>query len=114
MSLRLQEDYLHHECHLPRDGSRSLRRSAQAAPPAVTRTEVYQITAASLSIAQAGTGLDRGRRGDEPFWLDFWGPADLAWHETRVALTLGRAPSRRRPPGTSFAAAARQILPASA
>lgn len=46
--------------------------------------------AATSSIAQARTWLDQGRRGDEPFWLDFWAPADLAWHETRVALALGQ------------------------
>lgn len=37
--------------------------------------------------------LDYGRRGDEPLWLDFWGPADLAWHETRVALAAGNGRS---------------------
>lgn len=43
-------------------------------------------SAAASSVAQARRWLDRGRRGDEPFWLDFWGPADLAWHETRVSV----------------------------
>ncbi|MGH3924547.1 MAG: hypothetical protein ACRDTT_17090, partial [Pseudonocardiaceae bacterium] len=36
------------------------------------------------------------------FWLDFWGPADLAFHETRVALA-----SRQ---GASAEAAARTAL----
>jgi hypothetical protein len=43
-------------------------------------------SAATRALGQAHQWLDLGRRGDEPFWLDFWGPADLAWHETRVAL----------------------------
>jgi transcriptional regulator with XRE-family HTH domain len=42
--------------------------------------------AAASALGQAHQWLDRGRRGDEPFWLDFWGPADLAAHERRVAL----------------------------
>lgn len=46
--------------------------------------------AAVSALGQAHQWLDRGRRGDEPFWLDFWGPADLAWHETQVALATGQ------------------------
>jgi hypothetical protein len=43
--------------------------------------------AATVScIAQARRWLDHGRRGDEPFWLNFWGLADLAWHEVDVNL----------------------------
>ena len=42
--------------------------------------------AAIAAVGQAHQWLDHGRRGDEPFWLDFWRPADLAWHGTRVAL----------------------------
>ncbi|MGQ0776878.1 MAG: helix-turn-helix domain-containing protein [Pseudonocardiales bacterium] len=42
--------------------------------------------AAVSSVAEARRWLDHGRGGDEPFWLDFWGPADLACHETRVGL----------------------------
>ncbi|MGH3913443.1 MAG: hypothetical protein ACRDTC_08535, partial [Pseudonocardiaceae bacterium] len=34
--------------------------------------------AAVSSVAEARRWLDHGRAGDEPFWLDFWGPADLA------------------------------------
>ncbi|MGH3930803.1 MAG: hypothetical protein ACRDTF_12580 [Pseudonocardiaceae bacterium] len=50
-------------------------------------------TSAVSSVAEARRWLDQGRRGDEPFWLNFWGPADLAWHETRVGLITrdGRA-----------------------
>ncbi|MGH3711803.1 MAG: hypothetical protein ACRDRQ_27760, partial [Pseudonocardiaceae bacterium] len=46
--------------------------------------------------------LDQGRRGDEPFWLDFWDPADLACHEMLVALATGQ--------GKSAEAAARTAL----
>ncbi len=49
--------------------------------------------AAVSSVAEARRWLDQGRRGDEPFWLNFWGPADLASHEKRVGLITrdGRA-----------------------
>lgn len=45
-------------------------------------------TAATSSVAEARRWLDQGRRGDEPFWLNFWGPADLVCHETRVGLII--------------------------
>ncbi|MGH3722462.1 MAG: hypothetical protein ACRDRI_27240 [Pseudonocardiaceae bacterium] len=47
----------------------------------------------SPALGQAHQWPDRGRRGDEPFWLDFWDPADLAWHETSVALATGQGKS---------------------
>ncbi|MGH4016742.1 MAG: helix-turn-helix domain-containing protein [Pseudonocardiaceae bacterium] len=76
--------------------------SLLAAREAVGQAWAGDRVAATSSIAQARTWLDRGRRGDEPFWLDFWGPADLAWHETRVALAFGQ--------GTLAVGAARAAL----
>lgn len=64
--------------------------SLLAARAAVGHAGTGDRAAATSSIAQARTWLDQGRRGDEPFWLDFWGPADLAWNETRVALAFGQ------------------------
>ncbi|MGH3867371.1 MAG: hypothetical protein ACRDQ4_14765 [Pseudonocardiaceae bacterium] len=60
--------------------------SLLAAREAVGHAQSGDRGAAVTAISQARRWLDHGRRGDEPFWLDFWGPADLAWHETRVAL----------------------------
>ncbi len=67
--------------------------SLLAAREALGHARVGGRTAAISSIAEARRWLDRGRRGDEPLWLDFWGPADLASHETRVALVMGRGQS---------------------
>jgi transcriptional regulator with XRE-family HTH domain len=47
-------------------------------------------SAATAAVAESRRWLDHGRRGDEPFWLDFWGPADLAAHERMVALATGQ------------------------
>jgi transcriptional regulator with XRE-family HTH domain len=60
--------------------------SLLAAREAVGHAQAGDHAAAVSAISQSRQWLDQGRRGDEPFWLDFWGPADLAWHETRVAL----------------------------
>jgi hypothetical protein len=46
--------------------------------------------AATSAVIESRRWLDHGRRGDEPFWLDFWGPADLALHEMMVALRTGQ------------------------
>lgn len=67
--------------------------SLPAAREAIGHAQACDRGAAVSAIGQAHQWLDRGRRGDEPFWLDFWGPADLAWQETRVALAAGRVKS---------------------
>lgn len=60
--------------------------SLLSAREAVGHARMGDRSAANSSLAQARHWLDQGRRGDEPFWLDFWGPGDLAWHETRTAM----------------------------
>ncbi|MGH3792273.1 MAG: hypothetical protein ACRDQ9_16070, partial [Pseudonocardiaceae bacterium] len=60
--------------------------SLLAAREAVGHAHIGDRAATVSALSQAHQWLDHGRQGDEPFWLDFWGPADLAWHETRVAL----------------------------
>ncbi|MGB6162696.1 MAG: helix-turn-helix transcriptional regulator [Pseudonocardiaceae bacterium] len=60
--------------------------SLLAAREAIGHALTGDRSAATHALGQAHQWLDRGRGGDESFWLDFWGPADLAWHETRVAL----------------------------
>jgi hypothetical protein len=76
--------------------------SLLAAREAIGHAQAGDHAAAVSAISQSRHWLDHGRRGDEPFWLDFWGPADLAWHETQVAL-VGRK-------GKSAEAAARAAL----
>lgn len=65
--------------------------SVLAAREAVGLAQVRDATGANAALAEARRWLDVGRTGDEPLWLDFWSVADLACHETRVALSLGRA-----------------------
>ncbi|MGH3766890.1 MAG: helix-turn-helix domain-containing protein [Pseudonocardiaceae bacterium] len=67
--------------------------SLLAARQAIGHAQTGDRSAATSAIVQAHQWLDHGRRGDEPFWLDFWGPADLAWHETRVALVTKQGKS---------------------
>lgn len=67
--------------------------SLLAARQAIGHAQTGDRSAAASAIVQARQWLDRGRRGDEPFWLGFWGPADLAWHETRVALVTKQGKS---------------------
>jgi hypothetical protein len=67
--------------------------SLLTAREAIGHTQVGDHPAATSAIARARHWLDQGRRPDEPFWLSFYGPADLAWHETRVGLLtrIGKA-----------------------
>lgn len=67
--------------------------SLLAAREAVGHAQAGDHAAAVAAVSQSRQWLDHGRRGDEPFWMDFWGPADLAWHETRVALVGGKGKS---------------------
>jgi transcriptional regulator with XRE-family HTH domain len=67
--------------------------SLLAAREAVGHAQTGDRKAAVSAISQACRWLDHGRGEDEPFWLDFWGPADLAWHETQVALATGNGKS---------------------
>ncbi|MGB8231240.1 MAG: helix-turn-helix transcriptional regulator [Pseudonocardiaceae bacterium] len=60
--------------------------SLLAARQAIGHAQTGDRSTAISDLAHSRQWLDHGRRGDEPFWLDFWGLADLAWHETRVAL----------------------------
>ncbi|MGH3778242.1 MAG: helix-turn-helix domain-containing protein [Pseudonocardiaceae bacterium] len=67
--------------------------SLLSAREAIGHAQADDRRAAISAISQARTWLDHGRRGDEPFWLDFWGLADLAWHETRVGLATRQTKS---------------------
>ncbi len=65
--------------------------SLLSARQAVALAQTRNAAGAKTAIATARRFLDRGKQPDEPLWLEFWNPADLACHETRVALALGEA-----------------------
>ncbi|MFC5141019.1 helix-turn-helix domain-containing protein [Actinomycetospora rhizophila] len=63
--------------------------SVLAAREAVAHAQRGDAVAAKAAMSESRRQLDHGPRADEPLWLQFWSPADLACHETRVALALG-------------------------
>lgn len=72
------------------DGSASpTLLSLLAAREAVALAQTRDSVGAKKAVAEARRWLDRGKQADEPLWLEFWNPADLACHETRVAIALG-------------------------
>lgn len=81
-----------------KDGQRSSPTllSLFAAREAVGHAQTGDRVAAVSAMSQASRWLDHGRQQDELFWLDFWGPADLAWHETQMALAAGNGKSATR------------------
>lgn len=64
--------------------------SLLAAREAIGHAQSGDASAATSAIARARHWLDQGRQPDEPFGMRFYGPADLAWHETQVALLTRR------------------------
>jgi transcriptional regulator with XRE-family HTH domain len=72
------------------DQATPLLLSLLAAREALGHARIGDRSAATSAVAESRQWLDQGRRGDEPFWLDFWGPADLAAHEITVALATGQ------------------------
>ncbi len=62
--------------------------SILAAREAIGYAQLGDKEAARSSIAEARRWMDQGPTPDEPLWLQFWCPADLASHETRAALAL--------------------------
>lgn len=85
--------------------------SLLSAREAVGLAQARDATAAAAAIADARCRLDRGRRGDEPLWLDFWNAADLACHETRVFLALGRDKAAESSARSALAAADQVAFP---
>jgi transcriptional regulator with XRE-family HTH domain len=76
-----------------------------AAREAVGHAQLGDRMAASTAMDQARQWLDYGRRGDESFWLSFCGPADLAMHETRVALATRQGGAAETAARTALASA---------
>lgn len=62
--------------------------SLLAAREAIGHAQAGDSSAAISSVARARHWLDQGEQSAEPFWLGFYGPADLAWHETLAALLI--------------------------
>ncbi|MDQ2884273.1 MAG: helix-turn-helix domain-containing protein [Actinomycetota bacterium] len=85
--------------------------SLLAARDAIGHAQAGDRTAAISAIGQARKLLDQGRRGDEPFWLDFWGPADLAWHEARVALATRQSKPAEAAARTALASVDANVFP---
>jgi len=85
--------------------------SVLAAREAVAHAQSGDREAARASISAARNWLDKGRSGREPVVLDFWGAADLACHETRVALAAGDGRSAERAARTAFDSADKDAFP---
>ncbi|MGH3550132.1 MAG: helix-turn-helix domain-containing protein [Pseudonocardiaceae bacterium] len=92
-------------------GGNPLLQSLLAARQAIGHAQTGEHSAATSAIAQARQWLDHGPRGDEPFWLDFWGVADLAWHETRVALVTKQPRTAEITARAALASAANSTKP---
>ncbi len=85
--------------------------SVLAAREAVGLAKANDATAANSKITESRRYLDQGRRGDEPLWLNFWGEADLASHETRVYLATGKFKSAETSARTTLANADVEFFP---
>jgi hypothetical protein len=85
--------------------------SVLAAREAVAHAQAGDKEAARASISAARSWLDKGRNGDEPVVLNFWGAADLACHETRVALAIGDGRSAERSARAAFNSADKDSFP---
>lgn len=85
--------------------------SVLAAREAVGLAQGRDSAGADAALAEARRLLDLGRDGSEPLWLDFWCAADLACHETRVALTLGRAKPAEAAARSALAGADPDLFP---
>ncbi len=85
--------------------------SLLSAREAVGHAQTGDRCATVSAMSQARRWLDHGRGGDEHFWLDFWGPADLACHETKVALATGNGKSAELAARTALASSDADTFP---
>jgi transcriptional regulator with XRE-family HTH domain len=70
--------------------------SLLAAREAMGHAALGNDAASASALTRAQRLLDRGRAENEPQWLRFWGPGDLAIHEMHVARLSGRMPAAER------------------
>lgn len=71
-----------------KDGGTPRLLSLLAAREAIGHAQAGDSSAAVSSVARARHWLDQGEQSDDPFWLGFYGSADLAWHETTAAVLM--------------------------
>ncbi|MGH3929550.1 MAG: helix-turn-helix domain-containing protein, partial [Pseudonocardiaceae bacterium] len=71
-----------------KDGGTPKLLSLLSAREAIGHAQAGDHQAAISSIAQARHHLDQGEHSEDPFWLGFYGPSDLAWHETLTAVLM--------------------------
>lgn len=64
-------------------------RSVLAAREALGHARLGDRAATADALRHADSELQHGERDDDPMWLDFWGPSDLASHVTQTARYLG-------------------------
>lgn len=79
--------------------------SLLAAREAMGHAALGDDAASAAALTRAQRLLDRGRAGDEPQWLRFWGPGDLAIHEMHAARMAGRMPAAERAAHEALASA---------
>jgi hypothetical protein len=72
-----------------RDRPSSRLLSLLAAREALGHAHTGDRNATRQALDRAGTDLHRGAHDDDPAWLEFWGPSDLACYVSAVARQLG-------------------------
>lgn len=85
--------------------------SVLAAREAVGYARTGDRTNANRALTVARQQLDRSPSVDEPLWLQFWSPADLACHETRVASGFGQRQAAETAARTALSSADEQRFP---
>lgn len=78
-------------------------RSLLAAREALGHAVLGDRVGSDRLLARSAQLLDRGPGSDDPTWIGFWGPADLACHRSKAALMLGDWASAERAARTASA-----------
>ena len=73
------------------DSATPALRSMLAAREGIGHAVSGNQRASAGSFQSATQWLDRTDSRNEPWWLAFWGPADLSWHEMTAARAVGKA-----------------------
>lgn len=85
--------------------------SVLAAREAVGYAQARDAVRAKAALTESHRRLEQKRTDTEPLWLEFWSPADLACHETRVALALGHVGIAEKSARAALASADEQRFP---
>jgi hypothetical protein len=70
---------------------------------AVGHAKAGDRTNAQVMLSRASRLADHERHDDDPGWLEFYGPSELAYHEYRAALVLGDVPTAENAARTALA-----------